>query len=224
MDLPFIGNETITLGKNIINLAKSVRPDPHIQPVFRPPPAIATFFPQRDRITKNAQANIVYMISCLDCNESYIGKTIRQASRRHQEHGAPSQLKSWITSSVTVPSVECQQLRKSNRLRTKPRMNYCLDQKDCNDQSQVTNEKQLLRSALYKQQTNTNHRINWNAWKIISKDSNKYRLLVRESLQILHRKPSLNQTTCSVPLIVYPEGLQKSKPTVKIKSTENNRP
>ncbi|CAF4429218.1 unnamed protein product, partial [Rotaria magnacalcarata] len=47
MDLPFIGIETKTLGKKIIDLAKNIRPDLHIQPIPRPPPAITTFFPQK---------------------------------------------------------------------------------------------------------------------------------------------------------------------------------
>ena len=76
-----------------------------------------------------------------------------------------------------------------------------------------------MKSALYKHQIEKNHTINWNDWKIISKDCKKYRLLVRESLQILNKKPNLNRTVCSVPLIVYPEGIQTSKPTVKIRST-----
>ena len=138
------------MDKSIINLAKSVRPDLHLQPILRPPPTVATFFPQKDRITKNVQAAIVYMVSCSDCNKSYIGKTNRQASRRHQEHGAPSQFKSPTASAVTIPSAECQQLRRSGRLRAKLRVNYRPVQTECNDQSQVTNEKQLLRSALYR--------------------------------------------------------------------------
>ncbi|CAF4077603.1 unnamed protein product [Rotaria magnacalcarata] len=93
IDLPFIGIETKPLGKQIIDLAKNIRPDLHIQPIPRPPPAITTFFPQKDKINKNAQSNIVYSISCSDCDVGYIEKTIRQTSRRHQEHGAPQQSK-----------------------------------------------------------------------------------------------------------------------------------
>ncbi|CAF5046001.1 unnamed protein product, partial [Rotaria magnacalcarata] len=68
IDLPFIGIEKKTLGKKIIDLAKNIRPDLHIQPIPRPPPTITTFFPQKDKINKNAQSNIVYSISCSDCD------------------------------------------------------------------------------------------------------------------------------------------------------------
>ena len=89
IDLPFIDKETKVLGKKIINLAKTIRPDLHIQPIPRPSSSLVTFFPQKDNTSKEAQSNIVYLISCSDCNESYIGKTIRQASKRHQEYDAP---------------------------------------------------------------------------------------------------------------------------------------
>lgn len=215
IDVPFIGNETKILGKKIINLAKNIRPDLHIQPIPRPPPAITTFFTQKDKTPKDCQSNIVYMISCSECNENYIGKTIRQASRRHQEHGAPQQSKPSPTSKIVISPVVNQELRRSDRIRGKPKINYCLDDKDYNDEFPVKNEEQLMKSALYKHNIEKNHKINWSDWKIISKDRKRYRLLVRESLQILQKQPSLNRTVCSIPLVVYPEGL--SKPTVKMK-------
>ena len=45
IDLPFIGNETKTLDKKIINLEKTVGPDLHVQPIPRRPPTIETFLP-----------------------------------------------------------------------------------------------------------------------------------------------------------------------------------
>ncbi|CAF3441200.1 unnamed protein product [Rotaria socialis] len=201
IDLPFIGIETKMLGKKIIDLAKYIRPDLHIQPIPRPPPAITTFFPQKDKINKNAQSNIVYSISCSDCDE----------------HGAPQQPKAPSTPQIATPDLNIQSLRRSDRLRSKPNVNYCQDDNECIAKSQEKNDEKLMKSALYKHQMNMNHTINWNDWKIISKDCKKYRLLVRESLQILHKKTILNRTMCSVPLVVYPEGLQISKPTVKIK-------
>ncbi len=63
-----------------------------------------------------------------------------------------------------------------------------------------------------------NHTIDWKDWKILSKDNKHYRLLIRESLYIADYKPNLNRTTCSAPLIIYPEGIKTKKPKVKIKS------
>ncbi|CAF5059826.1 unnamed protein product, partial [Rotaria magnacalcarata] len=202
IDLPFIGIEKKTLGKKIIDLAKNIRPDLHIQPIPRPPPAMTTFFPQKDKINKNAQSNIVYSISCSDCDVGYIGKTIRQASRRHQEHGTPQQPKASPTPKIATPVLNNQSLRRSDRLRTKPKVNYYQDDNECNVEPQEENDDKLMKSALYKHQKNMNHTINWNDWKIISKDCKKYRLLV----------------------LVYLERLQISKPTVKIKFGAINEP
>jgi hypothetical protein len=230
LDLPFIGKETKILGKKIINLVKHIRPDCNIQPIPRPPPKIASFFPQKDKINKDAQSNIVYLISCSECNESYIGKTIRQASRRHLEHGAPhqpkqpKQLKQPLNAQVGNSELNIQLLRRSDRLKTKPKVNYSPADEDEKQELVTMNHEQLMKSALYKHQINNNHKIDWNNWKIVTKDGKKYQLLVRESLHILHQQPTLNRTVSSIPLIVYPDGLQISKPNVKFKLVINNRP
>ncbi|CAF2109040.1 unnamed protein product [Rotaria magnacalcarata] len=112
------------------------RPDLHIQPIPRPPPAITTFFPQKNKINKNAQSNIVYSISCSDCDVGYKGKTIRQASRRHHEHGAPQQPKAPPTPKLVTPVLNNQSLRRSDRLRTKPNVNYYQDGNECNVEPQ----------------------------------------------------------------------------------------
>ena len=79
------------VSKKLINLAEHIRPDVKLQPIQRPPPAVRNFFPQKDSIQKNLQSHIVYKINCLDCNASYVGKTIRHAITRHIEHGAPKE-------------------------------------------------------------------------------------------------------------------------------------
>ncbi|CAF4370272.1 unnamed protein product, partial [Rotaria magnacalcarata] len=167
IDLPFIGIETKTLGKKIIDLAKNIRPGLHIQPIPRPPPAMTTFFPQKDKINKNAQSNIVYSI-----------ETTSGARCITTVKGPP-------TPKIVTPVLNNQSTIN-----------------ECNVEPQEENDDTLMKSALYEHQMNMNHTINWNDWKIISKDCKKYRLLV----------------------LVYPEGLQISKPTVKIKFGAINEP
>ena len=218
IDLPYFGNMTNTLGKKITKLAKDTRPGLHVQPIYRPPPALTTYFSQKDKLKKDSQSNVVYMISCSECDENYIGKTIRQASRRHYEHGAPQQPK---VSSITLTNElkpNTQQLRRSDRNKNRPKIQYLNSEQNRKDKTQNLKLERLKRSALFKHQLETNHQINWKEWKIIFKDEKKYRLLVRESLQILLKKPTLNRTVVSVPLIVFPEGIQIYKPRVKIKT------
>ena len=72
-------------------------------------------------------------------------------------------------------------------------------------------------SVFKKHELETGHEINWKDWKILTKDPVSYRLKVRESLLIGLNNPTLNRTTTSVPLVVFPEGIQPTKPKVKIK-------
>ncbi|CAF1652430.1 unnamed protein product, partial [Didymodactylos carnosus] len=66
-----------------------------------------------------------------------------------------------------------------------------------------------------------NHHIKWQDFKILSKNTNPYCLLIKESLQIIARTPDLNSTTRPVPLVIFPEGSvslnRKEQTKVKIK-------
>ncbi|CAF2455762.1 unnamed protein product [Rotaria sp. Silwood2] len=125
IDLPYIGNETKILAKKLAQLAQTTRPGLHIQPIPRPSRAPETFFPQKDKILKDYQSNIVYMISCSECDVSYVGKTVREAFKRHQEHGAPQQIKSSPCTRTDVHTPPDQHLSRSDRNKGKPKINYC---------------------------------------------------------------------------------------------------
>ena len=45
--------------------------------------------------------------------------------------------------------------------------------------------------------------------RILWRDNISYRLLIKESLVIRAHEPVLNRTTHSVPLLVFPEGLER---------------
>ncbi|CAF1087774.1 unnamed protein product [Rotaria sordida] len=90
VDIPYFDKTTEKLGKKLIKIAASVRPQLHVQPIPRPPPAISTFFSSKDKILIYLQSGVVYEISCQDCEATYIGKTLRQIQRRLHEHGQPS--------------------------------------------------------------------------------------------------------------------------------------
>jgi 1-acyl-sn-glycerol-3-phosphate acyltransferase len=82
----------------------------------------------------------------------------------------------------------------------------------------------VIHSAVKQHENNNNHRIDWINCNIIARDNKNYQLLVKESLLINKLKPTLNKTTCSVPLIIFPEGLRTNKLKVKIKSTFDTLP
>ncbi|CAF3715913.1 unnamed protein product [Rotaria sp. Silwood1] len=214
IDIPFFGKPTEILGKRIINLAKSINPQIHIQPVQRPSSSISKYFPTKDPIPKLLRANIVYKLDCSNCESSYIGKTIRQTYRRLQEHGA-NFLKEKENKSQSLDIVD-----NSNNLRLSDRNKGKIVQYSPKIQNESIDFEQnnLTHSAVKQHEINNNHKIDWANCNIIAKDNKHYQLLVKESLLICNSKPTLNKTICSVPLIMYPEGLTK-KPKVKIKST-----
>ncbi|CAF5043232.1 unnamed protein product, partial [Rotaria sp. Silwood1] len=87
MDLPYFNKTTEQLGKKLIKIATSIRPQLHVQPIPRAPPSVSTYFTVKDVIPSQLQSNVVYKINCLECPASYIGKTVRQIERRTHEHG-----------------------------------------------------------------------------------------------------------------------------------------
>ena len=149
INLPYFGNATSALGKKIIKLAKNSRPDIHAQPIYRPPPAITTFFSQKDKLQKDFQSNIVYMICCSECDESYIGKIIRQASRRHHEYGAPKQPKTSSITRTKESNCNTEQLRRSDRINSKLRTEPFIKEQNQDNKTQSLKSEHLKRSALF---------------------------------------------------------------------------
>ena len=210
LDIPYVGKPTEILGKRIINIAKQINPQLQLFPIHRPSPSIAKSFPTKDLIPKDLQSNIVYLINCSKCDASYVGKTIRQASRfREHSDNLSINISSESNQSVKIPNATT--LRRSKRIEEK-NTKYHSKKDHANENNNYQNIQ--VKSALRRHEIDTGHEINW---KILSKDKKHYRLLIRESLLIQNLPPILNKTVCSAPLIVYPEGLQSSKPKVKIK-------
>ncbi|CAF1616287.1 unnamed protein product [Didymodactylos carnosus] len=175
---------------------------------------------QKDRTPKDLQSHLAYMIACSNCDDKYVGKTVRQAFRRFHEDGAPKQQPSQSSQQSTTASGQPRP-RRSDRNKNTNKVDYfpkdTIAEEEEDENNTIPIEKKILKSALQKNEFETKHRIDWEDWEIVSKDSHKYRLLVRQSLQIQKLNPSFNRTIASVPLIVYPEGLQATKPTVKMK-------
>ena len=156
-------------GKKIIDLAKATRPNLHAQSISRPPTAITNFLPQKDKIQKDYQSNIVYTISCSESDDSHIGKANRPALRRYQKHGAPQQCKSPSIPQVVARTLSVQQLRRSDQNKDKPKINHFQKENIQEDETQSMSEEQLKKAALYKHQIEKNYKMNWNGWKIILK-------------------------------------------------------
>ena len=183
---------------------------------------LSRYFPVKNQLPNRLKSNVVYKLNCLDCDASYIGKTCRHVKKRFVEHGAEFN-KEILTNTVSIDLIDTSStLRRSDRNKNKNKtINYF--PKTTTDITNIALTQQT--PSAVKQHENTNkHKIDWNNFNIIARDNKNYHLLIKESLLINHFKPSLNKTITSIPLIIFPEGLQAYKPRVKIKPTLDQSP
>ncbi|CAF1491492.1 unnamed protein product, partial [Adineta steineri] len=64
-------------------------------------------------------------------------------------------------------------------------------------------------SSIQKHIDETKHKMDWKNCKVMCTETSKHKLLIRESLFIIAKKPELNRTTHSVPLYIFPEGVKR---------------
>ena len=64
-------------------------------------------------------------------------------------------------------------------------------------------------SSIAEYEESTGHQMDWKNFRVVWRDRNVYRLLIKESWVIRAHEPRLNRTTHSVPLLVFPEGLER---------------
>ena len=161
------------------------------------------------------QSDVVYPISCIDCNQTYIGKTERQSIRRLREHGAPKQSfdsrpneqASSDEDDTANPDPTSTNLRRSSGIRNNNHVTPT-NTSNTNNGKKREKEKETI-SSLAQHAKDTGHHSHWTGFRVVWRDDNPYRLLIKESLLIQAFKPELNRTTHSVPLIVYPDGLPR---------------
>ncbi|CAF3166165.1 unnamed protein product, partial [Rotaria sp. Silwood2] len=197
INVPYVGKTTQQLSKDIKKLAKKVKPTTQI--ITRPTPLSAArqIFKNKDVIPKNLQSNIIYQVNCSSCSASYIGKTTRQACRRLKEHGAPTEIPVEQSNENLRHSARIVAMNANNNAR----ISYYESDSSEDDLRSTT-----YTSAIKRHMTSTQHKIDWHNWSIVDKNKHPYRLLVKESLAINKKSPTLNLTTRSIPLVVYPEG------------------
>jgi len=79
------------------------------------------------------------------------------------------------------------------------------------------------KSALAKHYVSTGHLFTDKDFQILLSDQHRYRLLINESLLIREKNPKLNGTDRSLPLYIYPAGIEKKRThTSKTNNLDNN--
>ena len=63
-------------------------PEINLIVAFKSPFTIGNFFPFKDKVPSNLLSKVVYCLSCINCDSSYVGKTSRNICVRLSEHQA----------------------------------------------------------------------------------------------------------------------------------------
>ena len=84
--IPFHGNESFHIRRQLNNIFKQYYPQIKINVVFTSNFKIKSFFSFKDKIPDCVRSSLVYKYTCGGCNATYIGKTSRHLSTRISEH------------------------------------------------------------------------------------------------------------------------------------------
>ena len=86
VSLPFYGQNSFHIRKQLENLFSNCYPQVSFRFIFTNPFTIGSFFRYKDRVPKALCANVVYKFNCSHCNVGYIGSSIRNLRIRVSEH------------------------------------------------------------------------------------------------------------------------------------------
>ncbi|CAF1424651.1 unnamed protein product [Adineta steineri] len=224
MRIPYFGPISQTYGKRLSQLVSQHYPLKQIRIVYDAKDRIGTGFSTKDKIPKLLKSGVVYKAECPRCNQSYIGKTYRHLKTRINEHLAEQRKSLPPTTNTTQPVLQQNQALtqpcttvKTHRTRSKtgklPKPLYDLTKdplqglvEDVVD-ADKKEETKIPKSSIEKHYRKTGHTFEPDDFKILTTEQHRYRLLVRESIHIARENPVLNNTDRSVPLYVYPDGV-----------------
>ncbi|CAF3533244.1 unnamed protein product [Rotaria socialis] len=231
--VPYFGAESQIYGKRVTAAAAKHYPLKKIRVVYDVTDRIGRGFQLKDSIADEFKSGVVYEATCSICNQAYVGQTLRHLKTRIHEHILD--LKKFLPQTATVkPSTKSKQRKEKKQQETKTTIKYTapltrsktgklppvvvkLNSVDLHNLLDQTNLKQknenirIPKSSITKHYIATNHTITEENFKILHNEQRKYRLKIKESLLIITRAPQLNGTERSMPLKIYPDGLNTNE-------------
>ena len=84
--LPFCGDNSTKLQKQLIRIMGKVAPWTRLQAIFKPSYKLNVLSKLKSQISLLNKSNVVYKLDCEECEEFYIGQTTRRLKKRIQEH------------------------------------------------------------------------------------------------------------------------------------------
>lgn len=218
----YIGKPSYQYGTKLESIIKQNDPRSNLRVLYKTTNETRRYFPTKDKLKPGQKSGVFYQISCLECDHTYIGKTIRQGYRRFNEHekdvakaiifttkaSSIIQERNKIKQNLNITTGHIQKKPYTQPLRRSARLLTQQTKHQSQLQHHLNLPPYLPKSALGKHAFKTGHSINFKNIDILDQDQMNYRLQIKESIQIRSRKPKLNGTDTSVPLYVFPEGLK----------------
>ena len=84
--IPFFGNESFTIRKDIKDLVKEYFPQVKLNIIFINTFKVKNLFKVKDVLQDRTRSSVIYKFNCCRCDASYIGKTSRHLFTRISEH------------------------------------------------------------------------------------------------------------------------------------------
>ena len=88
--LPFCGDSSLKLKRQLVRIYRAVAPWISITVVFQPINKLASLSRLKEPVPILKRSNVVYQVNCSDCNAFYIGMTTRRLHQRLSEHASQS--------------------------------------------------------------------------------------------------------------------------------------
>ena len=86
ISLPYCGESSVKLKRQLIRMFQSVAPWIMLRIVFKPVKKLASLCNLKDKVPTKDKSKVVYKIACNDCQEFYVGMTTRRLKQRMDEH------------------------------------------------------------------------------------------------------------------------------------------
>ena len=84
--IPFYGNESFKIRKNLTELINKNYPQVKLSIIFTSGKRISHFFGFKDTVADTLRSSLIYKFQCSRCNSTYVGKTTRHLGTRISEH------------------------------------------------------------------------------------------------------------------------------------------
>ncbi|CAF4387530.1 unnamed protein product [Rotaria sp. Silwood2] len=222
--IPYLGKESQVYGKLVTSAVAKQYPLKKVRIVYDVPDRIGRSFKNKDAVSDELKAGVVYEATCSQCNNSYIGQTCRHLKTRINEHLYDQ--KKFLPQPVKIPEKKKKKKKTSQnpiplytgpitRSRTGklPSSSIILYKDDIDELLKQTTvklkneEPPVPKSAISKHYIKTRHMFTKDDFSILLTERYRYRLRISTTLSSQHRIVKATDSLSGSPAAFIPDGL-----------------